>query len=147
MENKNFTRSISVNMPAEEVIKKVGNVTDWWGITFNGNSHKLNDTFVVKMGGESFFNFTITELDPHKKLVWSVTDCHMPWFTDKKEWAGTKIIFELSENNKTTTLNFTHQGLTPQVECYKDCEFGWNHWITHSLFSYLTTGKGDFNQH
>jgi hypothetical protein len=49
-------------------------------------------------------------------------------------------------NNDVTTLNFTHAGLTPEVECYKDCAPGWTHWIKTSLFSYLTTGKGVFSE-
>ena len=68
----------------------------------------------------------------------------MPWYLDKKEWTNTKLIFDLSENNGATTLNFTHEGLTPEVECYKDCEPGWTHWITTSLYSYLTKGQGVF---
>jgi hypothetical protein len=66
----------------------------------------------------------------------------MPWYSDKKEWAGTRLIFDLAEDNGETTLIFTHEGLTPNVECYKDCEPGWTHWIRTSLFSYFTTGKG-----
>lgn len=146
MENKNFNRSISVSANSNEVIKKISKVSDWWGINFSGNSEKLNDKFVVKMGGDSFFNFTVAELIPDNKLVWLVTDCNMPWYSDKKEWQNTKLIFDLSETNGVTTLNFTHEGLTPEIECYKDCERGWNHWITRSLFSYLATGTGDFKQ-
>ena len=147
MQSKNdFNLSISVNINASEVIKKISKVPDWWGVTFSGDSEKQNDKFVVKMGGDSFFNFTVAELIHDKKLVWLVTDCNMPWYSDKKEWQNTKLIFGLSETNGVTTLNFTHEGLTPEIECYKDCEPGWNHWITRSLFSYLTTGAGDFKQ-
>lgn len=115
-------------------------------MTCSGNSEKQDDKFVVKMGGDSFFDFTIEELIPDKKIVWLVTDCNMPWYSDKKEWKNTKVIFELYENNGETKLTFTHEGLTPDIECYKACEPGWTHWITRSLFSYFTTGKGDFKQ-
>jgi hypothetical protein len=100
----------------------------------------------VKMGGESFFDFTVKELIPGKRVVWEVTDCYMPWYPDKKEWANTRLIFDLSENNGETKLSFTHEGLTPEVECYKDCAKGWTHWIQSSLTSYLNTGKGNFKQ-
>jgi len=140
----NFTSSISANISADESIKMIGNVPGWWGVTFSGNSEKQNDQFLVKMGGDSFFDFTVTELIPGKRVVWLVTDCHMPWYADKKEWANTRLIFELSEMSGVTTLNFVHEGLTPDVECYKDCVPGWTHWIKTSLFSYLTTGAGVF---
>jgi hypothetical protein len=146
MENKNFNSSISVNITASEAIKKISKVPEWWGVAFSGDSEKQADKFVVKMGGDSFFNFTVAELIPDKKVVWLVTDCNMPWYSDKKEWANTKLIFDFIENNGVTTINFTHEGLIPEIECYKDCEPGWTHWITRSLFSYLTTGKGDFQQ-
>jgi hypothetical protein len=144
METNDFTSSISAKISAGETIKKISNVPGWWGITFSGNSQKQNDQFVVKMGGDSFFNFTVEELVPDKRIVWLITDCNMPWYSDKKEWANTKIIFDLTENNGVTELKFTHEGLTPDVECYNDCVPGWTHWIKTSLFSYLTTGEGVF---
>jgi hypothetical protein len=146
MENKNFHSSITAKISAGNAIKKISRVTDWWGINFNGSAEKQNDTFIVKMGGDSFFNFTVAELIPDKKVVWFVTDCNMPWYPDKKEWANTKLIFDVTEKDGVTTVNFTHEGLTPDIQCYNDCNKGWTHWITRSLFSYFTTGKGDFNQ-
>ncbi len=144
MEKNDFNCSIAVNISADEVVKKISNVPGWWGITFTGSAEKQTDRFVVKMGGESFFDFTVTELIPRKRMVWLVTDCNMPWYTDKKEWTNTRLIFDLEEDGGVTTLTFTHEGLTPNVECYKDCEPGWTHWIKTSLFSYLTTGEGVF---
>jgi hypothetical protein len=144
MEKNNFISSISAKITADEAIKRISNVPGWWGITFSGSSEKLNDKFIVTMGGDSFFNFTVAELIPGKRVVWLVTDCYMPWYSDKKEWANTKLIFDVTENNDVTNLSFTHEGLTPEVECYKDCAPGWTHWIKTSLFSYFTTGKGVF---
>ena len=144
MENNNFSSSISANIGAEEAIKKISNVPGWWGVVFTGNAEKQGDIFTITMGGDSFFNFTVTELVPGKRVVWLVTDCNMPWYNDKKEWANTRLIFDLEENKGVTVLTFTHEGLTPAVECWNDCEPGWTHWIKTSLFSYLTTGQGVF---
>ncbi|WP_426667378.1 SRPBCC domain-containing protein [Mucilaginibacter sp. McL0603] len=146
MTKKDFTSSISAKISAGEAIKKISNVTEWWGITFNGNSEKQNDKFIVKMGGDSFFNFIVEELIPGKRVVWLITDCNMPWYSDKKEWANTRLIFDITENNGITDLNFKHEGLTPDVECYKDCAPGWTHWIKTSLLSYFTIGKGVFRE-
>ena len=144
MGNNDFNSTISAKISADEAIKKISNVPEWWGITFTGSCQKQGDKFTVKMTSDSFFNFTVTELIPGKRLVWLVTDCNMPWYSDKTEWTNTRLIFDLKENNGETALSFTHEGLTPNVECYKDCEQGWTHWIKTSLFSYLTTGKGVF---
>jgi hypothetical protein len=141
-----FTSIISAKISANEAIRKISNIPEWWGVTFAGNSKNQNDEFTIKMGGDSFFNFTITELIPGKRVVWLVTDCNMPWYSNKNEWAGTRLIFDLHEHNGITELKFTHEGLTPEVECYKDCEPGWTHWIKTSLFSYFTNGKGVFRE-
>jgi len=144
MIKNDFTSSISAEISANEAIKKISNLPEWWGITFTGSAKNQNDTFTVKMSGDSFFNLIVANLIPGKRVVWLVTDCNMPWYSDKKQWANTKLIFDLNDNNGLTELTFTHEGLTPDVECYKDCESGWTHWIQTSLFSYLTNGKGIF---
>jgi hypothetical protein len=146
MNHENFNCSTSAKISAGEAIKRISKVPEWWGVGFEGRAEKQGDNFVIKMGGESFFNVTVSEIIPEKRVVWSVTDCLMPWYSDKNEWTGTRMIFDLSEKNGETTVNFTHEGLTPEVECYKDCKPGWTHWITNSLFSYFTTGNGDFKQ-
>ncbi|MBS1688483.1 MAG: SRPBCC domain-containing protein [Bacteroidetes bacterium] len=144
MEKNDFYCSISAKISAGEAMKKISNVPGWWGVTFAGNAEKQNDKFVIKMGGDSFFDFTVAELIPRKRIVWQITDCNMPWYSDKKEWANTKLIFDLKENQGETELSFKHEGLTPDVECYKDCAPGWTHWIKTSLFSYFTKGEGVF---
>jgi hypothetical protein len=144
MNNQDFNSSISANISASEAIERISNVPGWWGVTFSGSSEKQNDKFVIKMGGDSFFDFTVAELIPGKRVTWLVTDCNMPWYSDKKEWANTKLIFDLKENSGVTDLTFTHEGLTPDVECYNDCAPGWTHWIKTSLSSYLNTGEGVF---
>jgi hypothetical protein len=146
MEKNDFISSISAKISPDEAIKRISKLPEWWGVTFSGSSEKQNDQFTVKMGGDSFFNFTVAELIPGKRVVWLVTDCNMPWYADKKEWANTKLIFDVTENNGVTDLNFKHEGLTLEVECYKDCAPGWTHWIKTSLFSYFTTGKGVFRE-
>jgi hypothetical protein len=144
METQNFKSSMSAKNSASDIIKKISNVPGWWGVSFNGNAEKQNDKFTIKMGADSFFNITVEELIPNKRIVWLVTDCNMPWYSDKKEWANNRLIFDLNENNGVTDLDFTHEGLTPGVECYNDCAPGWTHWIKTSLFSYVTKGEGVF---
>ena len=143
MKNQDFNCSISAKISANDAIKKISNVPEWWKVTFEGSSEKQNDKFTIGMGGESFFNFTVAELIPGKRIVWLVTDCYMPWYTDKKEWTNTKLVFDLTENNGSTNLDFTHVGLKPGIECYGDCEKGWNHWIKTSLPAYLTAESND----
>jgi len=61
------------------------------------------------------------------------------------EWKGTKVVFEISEQDGKTKIRFTHQGLVPQHECYEVCSNAWTGYITSSLYKLITTGKGEPN--
>lgn len=45
--------------------------------------------------------------------------------TNGKEWEGTKVIFELSENKGQTTLKFSHDGWREATEYFRMCNTTW----------------------
>ncbi len=141
MEKKNFHRVITVDASAAEAMKKISEVNLWWAKNFSGSAKKLNDKFSVHFG-KTFVDFQISELIPNKKVVWKVTDCNLHWIKAKKEWNNTEVIFEISSQNKKSKIDFTHVGLFPGVECYNDCEVGWNGHVTMSLVNLINEGKG-----
>ncbi len=141
METKNYHAAISVKATAEKAFEKINHVKAWWAKNLSGNSQKLNDVFTVRFG-ETFVTFKLVEVVQDKKVVWLVTDCHLHWLKDKKEWMNTKIVFELSEQNGSTEIGMTHLGLVPAAECYKDCKKGWDGYIKQSLYKLVTEGKG-----
>jgi hypothetical protein len=140
MEKKDFHRAITVNASTEEVMKKISQINFWWKKDFSGNARKFNDKFTVPFGEPSFVDFIVSEFVPDKKVVWKVTDCYLPWFHDKKEWNNTEVVFELSEENGKTNIDFTHIGLVPEVECYDVCEKGWNGHF-NNLVKFINDGK------
>lgn len=139
--NKNFHRTMLVHVSAEEAMGKISQVNLWWARNFSGRAEKLNDRFTVRFG-DTFVDFLITEYIPAKKVVWKVTDCNLHWIKAKKEWNGTEVVFEISAENAMSKISFTHVGLVPDVECYKDCETGWTGHITQSLADLINKGKG-----
>jgi len=141
MENKNYHRITMVNASTKEAMKKISEINNWWKKDFMGSAEKLNDTFTVPFGEPSFVNFVVSEFVPEKKVVWRVTDCYLPWFQDKKEWNNTEVVFELSQENGQTKIDFTHIGLVPQIECYDVCEKGWDGHI-NTLVKFLNEGEG-----
>lgn len=141
MENKNFHRTITVDASAASVMKKISQVNLWWAKNFSGSAEKLNDEFTVDFG-ETFVDFKISELVPNKKVVWKVTDCNLHWIKAKKEWNNTEVVFEISPENNKSKIDFTHVGLVPGVECYDDCEVGWDSHLTKSLAGFINEGKG-----
>jgi len=62
----------------------------------------------------------------------------------KDEWAKTRVRFKLeSPSPFSTVLHFEHEGLTPQLECYRICENGWGHFLKTSLKKLVETGSGE----
>jgi len=141
MKNKNYHKTITVNASAEETLEKIAQVNLWWAKKVKGKARKLNDKFTVDFG-ETFVDFQVSEVVPNKKIVWKLTDCNLHWIDNKKEWNGTEVIFEISEKKNSTQMDFTHVGLVPGVECYKDCEVGWNEHVGDSLLKFINDGKG-----
>lgn len=140
MTNKNYHSSITVNITPQQAFNGICKVNDWWG-HIDGKTEKLNDVFTYRPS-ETWVNFTITEFVPDKKIVWHVTDCYLPWLKDKKEWNNTDVVFEIEQKGDSTQINFTHNGLVPEIECYDACTKGWGKYFNGSLLNLLTTGKG-----
>lgn len=138
---QNYHSSIVVKASANEAFDKISRVNEWWASNFDGSAKNLGDVFTVRWG-DTFVTFKIAEAIPAKKVTWLVTDCCLPWQNDKREWAGTEVVFEISEKGNATKIDMTHVGLTPDVECYQNCEAGWNHYILKSLFTFLEEGHG-----
>ncbi len=141
MKKKDYTATISVNASPEEAFKHINEVSRWWAKQVEGRSEKLNDVFTAVFNHCSF-TFKIIGSEPGRKVEWLVTDSDLSWLKDKKEWNGTKISFEISQRNGFTEISFTHNGLVPNMECYDNCEYGWNLHFKQSLLSLITEGKG-----
>ena len=141
MKNQDFNCSITANVNADEAMEAISQVSVWWAKDFTGSAQNLGDVFTVRFG-DTFVTFEITEFLPGIKIVWTATDCYLPWLNDKTEWTGTKVIFDISTKNNQTTINFTHQGLVPQVECYDMCVKGWTEYVPGSLLKLLSEGVG-----
>jgi hypothetical protein len=142
MEKQDYTATLTVDATPQEVFKNINTVTKWWTDELKGNSQKLNDEFTVQFGDVHVSTQKLIEVIPDKKVVWLVTDSNLSFIKQKDEWTNTTIHFDISIQNNKTQILFTHVGLAPQVECYKNCTAGWDYFIKGSLFKLLTEGKG-----
>lgn len=139
---KDYSTVIEVKATSNEVYTAINNVPLWWTENFEGASKKVNDEFTVTFG-ETFIKLKVIELVNNYKVVWEVVDCFKHFLKNKKEWVGTKICFDIvNENNEKTKLTFTHFGLSSPLECYEVCCDAWNGYLQGSLKSLITTGKG-----
>ena len=142
MGKKNFNCSIIVKTNAIETIEAINRVNEWWVKNIEGKAEKLDDVFGVRFNKEAFVTFKVTEFIIDTKIVWTVTDCYLPWLKDQTEWNDTQAVFEISNENDMTKINFTHVGLIPEIECYDMCVKGWEQYVKGSLANLLNEGVG-----
>jgi len=142
MDNQNFTVSFLVDQTPKEAFNAIQNVPGWWTGNLQGSTQQLNDEFEVRFGDVHYSKQKLIEVISNKKVVWLITDSRLNFVKDKSEWTGTKISFEIAEKDGKTQVRFTHSGLVPEIECYRDCSNAWGYYINSSLRNLITTGKG-----
>jgi Activator of Hsp90 ATPase homolog 1-like protein len=141
MKSRSFAATIEVAKAAQKVFTSITDVGQWWTNDFEGSSENLNEEFVIHHPGQHYSKQKLVEVVPNKKVVWLVTDSTLYWLQkDQHEWTGTKMIFEITTAGNKTIISFTHEGLTPEKECYALCEQGWDLIIRSWLYYFITYG-------
>jgi len=146
MSQQNYTTSFSVDQSPEAVFAAINNVRGWWTGEIEGDTDKLGAEFTYRYQDVHRSTQQITEWAPGKKIVWHVVDSQLTFAKDQREWTGTEVVFEMTQQNNKTELRFTHVGLVPGIECYGDCSGAWGFYINERLQSLITTGKGQPTQ-
>jgi hypothetical protein len=137
-----FTTTLLVDQTAEAVFNAINNVRGWWSEEIEGPTNKLHAEFHYHYEDIHRCNLKITEFVPNEKVVWYVVDNYFKFTEDQSEWTDTKMIFEIAKKEDKTQIRVTHQGLTPEYECFDICQNAWTNYIHNSLHSLITTGKG-----
>lgn len=141
MKQQDYRTTITANLTPNEAFERISRVSDWWTKGVQGDARSIGDKFTVRFG-DTFVNFEVAEVIPSKRAVWLVTDCNLHWIGNKTEWKNTKVVWGLSQENGETRVTMTHLGLVPEIECYRDCQAGWNFYVAESLSKLLSEGKG-----
>lgn len=143
---KDFTTTFLVDQSPHTVYKAVTNVRGWWQGLYEeeiiGKTQALHDEFTFRAGGGAHYSKQrLLELIPDKKVVWLVTDSELSFIDKKDEWKGTKIIFDISTKGNKTKVQFTHEGLNPQIECYDSCSSAWQMYLDQKLLPLIKSLK------
>lgn len=142
MSDRNYQRNYVVPKFPAQVYDAITRVSAWWTINTHGPTKVVGDEFTVQFGDVHLTKQCISEAVEGKRIVWRVTESHLPWLKDMEEWSGTEIVFDIAATSEGTKLTFTHIGLTSGVECFEQCEKGWDYFLGSSLFNLITEGAG-----
>jgi len=145
MSSQHFSTTIVVDQTPEQVFNAINNVREWWSAAIEGSTDQPDAEFTYHYEDVHTCRIKLTELVPNKKIGWLVLDNYFKFTKDKKEWTGTKIIFDIAPQAGKTAICFMHLGLVPEYECFDICVNAWTQYIRQSLFGLITTGKGQPN--
>ena len=134
MQHQHFQYSFTSSKNQTEVFRYLINPVYWWiglfGETIEGESREIQDEFSFKAGdGVHYSNQKLVELVPDQKIVWLVTESNLSFLKNTNEWAGTKICFDIVQENDHTKITFIHEGLVPEIECYGSCSGAWTQYL------------------
>ncbi|WP_276485519.1 SRPBCC family protein [Paraflavitalea pollutisoli] len=144
-QGNDFTTSIQVFQSPLEAFKAINNVRGWWSQNIKGDTDKLQAEWFYRYKDMHVCRMKVTELVPGQRVVWQVVDNYFNFTEDQHEWQGDRIIFEIGSSNGKTDIQFTHEGLSPDNECYDACYAGWTKYVQGSLRKLIEEGKGEPN--
>jgi hypothetical protein len=140
--NRDFTATFTVDQTPEQAFEAITNVRGWWSGEIDGPTDQPGGEFTYRYQDIHYSKQRVTELVPGKRVVWLVLDSYLEFIEDKREWNGSRVIFDIARKADKTEVRFTHAGLVPAHECYGACSSAWSAYIRGSLRSLITTGKG-----
>jgi uncharacterized protein YndB with AHSA1/START domain len=140
--NRDFTVTFTVDQTPEQAFEAITNVRGWWSGEIDGPTDELGGEFTYRYLDIHHSKQKVTELVPGERVVWLVLDSYLEFVEDKREWNGSRVIFDIARKGDKTEVRFTHAGLVPAHECYGACSSAWSSYIRGSLRSLIATGKG-----
>jgi uncharacterized protein YndB with AHSA1/START domain len=110
----------------------VDGLSAWWTRDTQGES-KVGGVLKFRFGAGGF-DMKVLELQPGKHVLWETID-------GPQEWIGTRIRFDLRQEDQWTLILFRHEGWQEPVEFMHHCSTKWGVFLL-SLKSLLETGRG-----
>ena len=135
--------NITINASTQQVYEALTEekqLKAWWTQDCSAKP-EVGSKAEFEFKGADFYNvMEITRLEQNKLVEWK---CVEAGNESNKEWEGTSVIWEISDDNGKTKLSMIHKDWKEETELFNRCTDGWNHYAGKSLKSYLETGKGE----
>src|ERR1700741_3478369 len=108
-----YKKSINVTNPVSEVYAALTeHIQDWWSDDFSGAAAQTGDQYTIAFGATRK-TFEIVRAIPNQQVVWLCLKAYIDLASlkTKDEWVATRLIWTITGDGGTTTLNFLHEGL------------------------------------
>lgn len=105
----------------------------WWTTETEGDAD-IGGLIHFRFGTLGFFKMKVLELEPASRVVWEVMD-------GPEEWIGTRVIFDLKQEDEFAIILFRHAGWREPSEGMHHCTTKWAIFLM-SLKALVETGKG-----
>ena len=105
----------------------------WWTTETQGNCN-VGGVIQFRFGTRGGIDMKVLELDPAKRVLWQVVG-------GPPDWIGTKVSFELTQDDGFTIILFKHQRWKKPIEFMHHCSTKWALFLM-SMKSLVETGKG-----
>lgn len=140
-----FQFNVRIGKPPSEVYAALttkAGIQGWWTPDCEVPSG-VGDLLKVRFG-EMFHTYEIESLVPNEVVQWHCTEHfhNLPGLTKFDEWVGTRLHFRLAPAGEGTVLNFDHEGLSPELDCYAHCSERWPFFLGVSLKGHVENGIG-----
>lgn len=140
-----YTSAIRVDAPALRAYEAILDVQGWWSQEVVGQTDQVDGEFDYRYGDVHRCRIRVTELVPGRTVAWLVLENRFDFTRDQSEWTGTRIVFDILEQDGGAEVRFRHLGLVPQYECYDVCSNAWHGYLHGSLKQLIETGTGQPN--
>lgn len=130
---KDFSTTFTVPASRTAVFKAITTPKDWWDDHIEGTAAKAGGEFHFDTD-DQYAEFRVEEAEEGDRLVWHTESTGKE--KEDRDWDDTSLIFELSDSEEEkgeTQVTFTHRGMHPHEEGYKEAVEAWRERIQDRL--------------
>ena len=125
-EDGSYARRIEIRAPIElvfEAVSTLEGIRGWWDGSISGDAGEHGELRFAIADSDDYALMKVDSVIFPTDVAWSVIE-------DSGyggEWINTAILFHMEEDiDGSCALVLHHQGLTPALDCYGDCQTGWD---------------------